>query len=352
MRNIVKQIIEVYEFLEDDVSKKVFDAKIQFRFNFSTNQHISLMQDYDPNVYIMRASNILQKQLEANEIIIFYGFTPLAKFNFELIKTKQPNCTFLFCDKRFQELKDDAFLLKNDVKIISPDELIESYKHCKVVVNITSGYRTEVLEFLCNNGVTQVLSGLLFNTTHQYFDKMISLREDEIFVDAGVLDGSTSIQFAQLCNQKYEKIYLFEAERAFEENIRKNISFLPNTELHMKGLWNENNVLSFNSTGNGDGRFASDGMNTMEVVTLDDVLQGKKITFLKMDIEGAELEALEGAKATIQQYKPKLAICIYHKPDDILTIPLYIKKLVPEYKIYMRHYSSINSETVLYAIPN
>lgn len=70
-----------------------------------------------------------------------------------------------------------------------------------------------------------------------------------------------------------------------------------------------------------------------------------------MDIEGSELKALEGAKATIMKNHPRLAICIYHKPMDVIEIPFYIQKLVPEYKFYIRHYASNMWETVLYAIP-
>jgi hypothetical protein len=73
--------------------------------------------------------------------------------------------------------------------------------------------------------------------------------------------------------------------------------------------------------------------------------------FIKMDIEGSEMEALKGAASTIRTKKPRLAISVYHKPEDIITIPAFLQNLVPEYKFYLRHDCLVNlTETVLYAI--
>ena len=71
---------------------------------------------------------------------------------------------------------------------------------------------------------------------------------------------------------------------------------------------------------------------------------------IKMDIEGAELDALYGAKNTIRKYKPLLAICVYHKREDMLTIPQYIKSIVPEYRFFLRAYEKTATELVLYAV--
>lgn len=85
---------------------------------------------------------------------------------------------------------------------------------------------------------------------------------------------------------------------------------------------------------------------------LDEVLENEKVTFIKMDIEGSEMAALRGGSHIIQNQRPKLAICIYHSPEDMLNIPLWIKKLVPEYKIYIRYYTDMMLETVCYAVEN
>ncbi|MBQ4363823.1 MAG: FkbM family methyltransferase [Oscillospiraceae bacterium] len=96
--------------------------------------------------------------------------------------------------------------------------------------------------------------------------------------------------------------------------------------------------------------FSDDGNGDLtDVKKLDDILKDEKPTLIKMDIEGAELDTLIGAENTIRKYKPKLAVCIYHKIEDIITIPKYLHSLVPEYKFRVRQHSCSMLETVLYA---
>jgi len=109
-------------------------------------------------------------------------------------------------------------------------------------------------------------------------------------------------------------------------------------------------ILCFTSNG-GAGEMFTDTSNgeTIPIVPLDKYIKFKP-SLIKMDIEGFELDALKGAENTIKELKPKLAICLYHKPMDLIEIPLYLKSLVPEYKFSLRqHCPSKLYDVVLYA---
>jgi FkbM family methyltransferase len=96
-------------------------------------------------------------------------------------------------------------------------------------------------------------------------------------------------------------------------------------------------------------RILPSGEDWIQTVSIDHVLPGFHPTFINMDIEGAELEALKGAEKTIQASRPDLAICVYHAPNHIWEVPLYLHSLGLSYQLYLRNYSSFTFETVLYA---
>jgi FkbM family methyltransferase len=186
-----------------------------------------------------------------------------------------------------------------------------------------------------------------------YFESgILKPEKNEIFVDAGCYNGSTSLEFIEW-NKNYKKIVAFEpGEENFkmcQDAFKKQDDL--RVELRNTGLWSENTELHFQNSGdNGTGGHLEDaGEEVVKVESLDSVLNGEKITFLKMDIEGAEMNALKGASDTIRTYKPKLAICVYLLDVDILDIPSYIHELVPEYKMVLRHYNTFYYDTVLYA---
>lgn len=116
----------------------------------------------------------------------------------------------------------------------------------------------------------------------------------------------------------------------------------------------KNEYLSFNQDASESSSFVGNGANSVKVpaVRLDDALKRMKIDFIKMDIEGAEIAALKGAKNIITTQKPDLAICVYHKITDMWEIPILLKEMCNEYTFYLRTYTPGAAETVLYATTN
>ena len=184
--------------------------------------------------------------------------------------------------------------------------------------------------------------------------EIIKLDEDEIFIDCGAYDGDSINQFVKAINQQkgsyYSRIIAFEPDEKNWSILEHNIKTHSNCEIIKKGIWSKPDTLYFNGGLESSSNLSNNGDIQVLVESIDHILAGTKATFIKMDIEGAELQALKGAEKTIIKYRPKLAICIYHKPEDLIEIPKYIKELVPDYKFYIRNHHAAAIETVLYAI--
>lgn len=172
--------------------------------------------------------------------------------------------------------------------------------------------------------------------------------KEEIFVDAGAFDGDTIEGFIKWVNGEYSKILAFEPGESQYQNMVKKYGDNEKIQCYQAGLWNESTNIKFLDDGTTGATICEDGDTEIQLCKLDDFID-EKITFIKMDIEGAEIEALKGARKVIRKYRPKLAICLYHKPADLWEIPLLVKEILPEYKLYVMHHVELGYDTVLYA---
>ena len=177
--------------------------------------------------------------------------------------------------------------------------------------------------------------------------------ENEIFVDVGVFDLQNSIDFSQWAKKGFAQIYAFEPDPQCYHNSMDRLKkmdpdFQNKTQLVQLGLSDTIGKLEFPAVYKGSGNYGDGGMISVDVITMDAYLEGKPVTLVKMDVEGAEMSVLRGMKETITRHKPRLAVCVYHKHQDILEITSYLLSLVPEYKFYLRHYNSNETETVLF----
>ena len=191
----------------------------------------------------------------------------------------------------------------------------------------------------------------------QYFNDIFQkcLTDDEVYVDVGVCYISSIVEFIFYTGGNYKKIYGFEPDITTYIPLIRELADVRDLELFHCGLSDSDGQLSFDARGfMGTSRAVEDETNItgvltkINVVKLDGFLQ-EPPTLIKMDIEGAEYDALIGARETICKYKPKLAISAYHKNDDLVTLPLLLHEMVPEYKLYLRHHTDRRNETVLYA---
>ena len=193
---------------------------------------------------------------------------------------------------------------------------------------------------------------------YEYFDK-VHIQPGDYVIDGGACYGNTALEFAYKAKEN-GKVYSFEFLKENLDLCQKNFELNPELasriEIIPHPLWS-NSSLELYVINNGPGTHvhSRQPMRYDSKVTsksIDDLVsQGiiEKIDFLKLDIEGAELECLKGASEAIQHWKPQLAICVYHKDEDLIEIPQYLHQLVPEYKFYMKHHSACSWETVLYA---
>lgn len=189
-----------------------------------------------------------------------------------------------------------------------------------------------------------------------YFDlgELHPQAEGEYFVDAGGFDGLTTLAFLNWCGGNGHS-YCFEADRKNITLIRNKLGNNTKCEIIPRALWSETASLSMRMEGTCGSAVTDKGNDegTQEVgaAALDDILGDRPVTFIKMDIEGAELEAIRGARHIIQTQHPKLAVSIYHRYEDIWTIPSQIMEYDSGYRFYLRHYSFSDYDTVLYAVP-
>lgn len=194
----------------------------------------------------------------------------------------------------------------------------------------------------------------------EYFDNDVFGYPGDYFVDGGANIGqNSSNDYVKKYKDCYKKLYAFEPTENIFTELKENLKNedTNKVELYQIGLVDKKGTLTFNSGKDHQGNRVSEvGNITIEVNSLDNILMDKPVDFIKMDIEGSELKALEGAKNIISKQKPKLAICTYHSDIDVTycshfwEVPFKILELNPNYKLYIRHHSKNLFDTICYAV--
>lgn len=189
-----------------------------------------------------------------------------------------------------------------------------------------------------------------------YIEELFDSGMRGTFLDVGASIGDTLEALFDQTNNSFVKVYCFEpSQDAYMVLQDKAKRYDGRVRLVNKGAWDRQETLEFQEDAeHGASKIAvTDKENTIKVSVdrLDDMVdKSDRTVHIKMDIEGAEKQALRGAAEIIRRDKPMLAICAYHRNDDFLEIPRLIRQIVPEYKFYLRHHNVAGTETVIYAV--
>jgi len=191
----------------------------------------------------------------------------------------------------------------------------------------------------------------------QYFAAdLISLSDSEVFVDAGAYNGDTFRSFTELTANKFEHYWAFEPDPINYRALQNLIEHWP-ADLQAKvtcveaAVGSSQKTILIEPTGTVS---SATGHGSVEVpcVRLDDTLSGSSPTFLKLDIEGAEPDALIGARRIIETYAPIVTVCVYHQQDHLWRLPLYINSISDKYSYFLRPHNEEGWDLVCYAIPH
>lgn len=186
-----------------------------------------------------------------------------------------------------------------------------------------------------------------------YLPELLPARDGDVFVDCGAFDGQTVQEYAEVYGARYKQIYAYEPSPEHYRRVCETLCEMERVKPINKRISDHTEAASFiASPPAASNHLQPDGEMTVEITTLDEDIK-EPITFLKMDIEGMEQAAIQGAARHIREDQPRLAICVYHLVDDLWKIPALIEQLNPNQKFYMRYHldGSIPEEIVFYANP-
>lgn len=174
----------------------------------------------------------------------------------------------------------------------------------------------------------------------------------ETIVDAGAFDGDTILLAHAKWPGKICKFHAFEPDPTTAEKLRNNVRKVPvPVNIHECALGERNCNVKFQALGELYSAPGAGDCLELPCRLLDDVLETEHVTFIKMDIEGGELAALQGARKLLSRCRPRLAICLYHRQDHPWRIPLFLHQALPGYEFHLRDHGTDGWELVLYAFP-
>lgn len=335
-------IENIYFKMNDEVSKTIFKNRVLYSMFLEPQYLRNIVMETSIGIQFAELLHSVDKEAR----ILIYGAGKCGKQLVEM----------------FPEVHWNGFIDQNKtgyiagIKINRLDDY-ENLSDSKVIISNQMGYK-DIAGNLLSHGVKKeniicLEEWNVVASKEQYFEeRCLSLENISTFVDIGSFDGTDSMKFLDKKGSYVEKIWAFEPDKRQFEICLKRLKAFRQVQVLNSGIGSKSYkgkiVLRDNSGSFITREDMSEGEEA-DIVTLDEMLSEEKIDFVKMDVEGFEEMALLGGAELLRKQKPKLAVSIYHKRDDIFKIPRIVLDINPEYQFALGHYSLRNVDTVLYA---
>ena len=222
-----------------------------------------------------------------------------------------------------------------------------------VYAMLADHYSREIFAARVKSILTGDFAFLPVSAQPEYHHPLVRPEPGDIMLDGGVSAYvDAQIQFSHSVGSQ-GAVYGFEPIPSMFESAKASLASLSNYHLFNLGLGKTRETAFFRFLEDSS-RVASPGKEgaiLCSMLDIDSFVAEHNLnpTLIKLDVEGSELDALRGASGTIVSLKPKLIVCLYHKPQDLYEVPTYLRTLVPDYQLYIAHSSAGHTDTILYA---
>lgn len=234
-------------------------------------------------------------------------------------------------------------------------------EHRKEFEEVYSWLADEQSRIVYRDILNYKVSGKLPYLTHcetpveEAYANIIRPDGQEDYADLGAYKGDTIQELLRFTDGQIQSICAFEPDRKNYKKLCLNVEAMGLTEkaklLNVAAYKESGTMLFSNKAGRQSALSKTEGIET-PVDSLDNAMNGARVSFVNMDVEGGEKEAVDGCRKTIETWKPKLLISAYHRSEDLYALPMQLREICPEYRIYFRHYRYIPAwDTNLYCIP-
>ncbi|MBQ8209826.1 MAG: FkbM family methyltransferase [Clostridia bacterium] len=245
--------------------------------------------------------------------------------------------------ENFVRVAKEQELYSVDVPVFGDNIFNRSFyeKHRNEIAAVRNMLADEQSVKVFDNVVNFKLTGnidLLFDCetpVSEAYENILKLNNNEIYMDLGAFNGDTVHQFLQFVDD-YKKIYAAEPDVKNFAKLIRNTSEIENIECLNCCICDNTGEIAFSAHGGRNGTEDSKGVS-VKCETVDSILGNNDVSYIKFDIEGFELKAIEGASETIKRCKPKMLISCYHRSEDIFSLPLKVMSIRNDYKVYIRH---------------